>query len=106
MNKNFTVDEKLILKKIGAKLKEARLEQNMKQSVLVEKTGLSLFTISQTETGHNTSVETIILMLNSLDRMDLLEPFFRDANGDPISLNPANKAVKRRVSKVQTPESK
>lgn len=94
------MDDKLILKKIGAKLKELRLEQNMKQSVLVEKTGLSLFTISQTETGHNTSLETIILMLDSLGRMDLLEPFFVDANGNPISLNPANKAVRRRVTKT------
>lgn len=93
------MDKKLILKKIGAKLKEVRLEKNMKQSILVEKTGLSLFTISQTETGHNTSLETIILMLDSLDRMDLLEPFFKDASGNPISLTPENKAVRRRVSK-------
>ena len=92
------------MKKIGAKLKEIRLEQNMKQSVLVEKTGLSLFTISQTETGHNTSVETIILILQSLNRMDLLDPFFKDAQGNPISLNPTNKAVRRRVTKTPAKE--
>jgi len=86
-----------VLKKIGARMKELRLAQNMKQTVMVERTGLSLFTISQTETGHNTSLETIILMLNALDRMELLDSFLKDTEGDFNGDGRKQKAVLRHV---------
>ena len=90
------MDYKDILKGIGAKMKSIRLAQNMKQTKLVEKTGLSLFTISQTETGHNTSLETIILMLDSLGRLDLLDAFLRP---EPVMYGTRmQKAVRRRVT--------
>lgn len=72
-----------ILKKIGAKLKEIRLEVNMKQKELSEKSGLSMFSISQMETGHNTSVLSLVQVLKALDRMDMLEPFMKEREVDP-----------------------
>ncbi len=90
-----------VLKAIGARMKELRLAQNMKQTVMVERTGLSLFTISQTETGHNTSLETIILMLNALDRMDLLDAFLKDHEGDFTGDGRKPKAVRRRNVKAK-----
>lgn len=90
-----------VLKTIGARMKELRLAQNMKQTVLVERTGLSLFTISQTETGHNTSLETIILMLNALDRMDVLDSFLKDTEGNFSGDGPKQKAVRRRIGKAK-----
>ena len=52
-----------ILQKIGARMREIRLEQNMKQKELAEKSGLSMFSISQMETGHNTSVQSLVQVL-------------------------------------------
>ena len=93
------MDYKDVLKGIGAKMKSIRLAQNMKQTELVEKTGLSLFTISQTETGHNTSLETIILMLNALGRMDLLDAFLKP---EPIIVGTRiQKAVRRRIDEEE-----
>lgn len=77
----MTDDE--ILKKLGAKLKEIRLEANMKQKELSEKSGLSMFSISQIETGHNTSVLSLIQILKALNRMDLFEPFLKEREIDP-----------------------
>lgn len=74
MNYAETTDEEL-LQRIGGKLKEIRLEQNVKQKELAEKAGLSMFSISQMETGHNTSVQSIIQVLRALGRMDLLDAF-------------------------------
>ena len=51
MNAN-EMNEIEILQKIGARMREIRLEQNMKQKELAEKSGLSMFSISQMETGH------------------------------------------------------
>lgn len=77
------MNQEEILKKIGAKLKEIRVERNMKQKELSERSGLSMFSISQIETGHNTSVLSLIQVLQALDRMDMLEPFLKDKQVDP-----------------------
>jgi len=76
------MNEEEILKRIGAKLKEMRLEQNMKQKELSERSGLSMFSISQMETGHNTSVLSLVQVLRALDRMDMIEPFLREREVD------------------------
>ncbi len=94
-----------VLKTIGARMKELRLAQNMKQTTMVERTGLSLFTISQTETGHNTSLETIILMLNALNRMDVLDSFLIDTEGDFSGDGRQQKAVRRRLGKTKQSKS-
>jgi len=95
------MEMKDVLKAIGARMKELRLAQNMKQTVLVERTGLSLFTISQTETGHNTSLETIVLMLNALNRMDVLDSFLKSTEKN---IN-GQKAVRRRLGKNKQAKS-
>lgn len=77
------MNDEEILKKIGAKLKELRLEKNIKQKELSEKSGLSMFSISQMETGHNTSLLSLVQVLKALDSMDMLEPFLKERNVDP-----------------------
>ena len=74
MNYEEITDEEL-LQRIGSKLKEIRLEQNIRQKELSEKAGLSMFSISQMETGHNTSMQSIIQVLGALGRMDMLDAF-------------------------------
>lgn len=74
MNYEEITDQEL-LQRIGGKLKEIRLEQNVKQKELAEKAGLSMFSISQMETGHNTSIQSIIQVLRALGRMDMLDAF-------------------------------
>lgn len=77
------MNDEEILKKIGAKLKEIRVERNMKQKELSERSGLSMFSISQIETGHNTSILSLVQILKALDRMDMLEPFLKKKEVDP-----------------------
>lgn len=94
-----------ILKKIGAKLKEIRLEANMKQRELSEKSGLSMFSISQIETGHNTSILSLIQVLKVLDRMDMLEPFMKEREIDPELLEKFIKSQQPTRQRVTTPRS-
>jgi len=86
-----------ILQKIGSKLKELRLEQNVKQKELAEKSGLSMFSISQMETGHNTSMQSIIQFLRALNRLDILAPLFSPLQGETQS------QTKQRVSRGSIP---
>lgn len=71
-------DNEDLLKSIGAKLKEIRVNQDVKQKDLAEKSGLSMFSVSMMETGHNTSLLSLIQYLRALDRLDLLDPFFKE----------------------------
>lgn len=83
-----------LLQRIGGKLKEIRLEQNIKQKKLAEKAGLSMFSISQMETGHNTSMQSIIQVLRALGRMDMLDAFIiNNVETNPLS-------DRQRVSRV------
>lgn len=86
-----------ILQKIGGKLKELRLEQNIKQKEIAERSGLSLFSISQMETGHNTSIQSIIQVLRALDRMDMLDAFIKES-----SENQSTSCDRQRVSRTAT----
>ncbi|MBQ0019864.1 MAG: helix-turn-helix transcriptional regulator [Bacteroidales bacterium] len=94
MNYEEISDEEM-LQRVGAKLKEIRLEQNVKQKELSEKAGLSMFSISQMETGHNTSMQSIIQVLRALERMDLLDAFI---NNNKVEDNPL--AERQRVSRT------
>lgn len=84
-NDNLTDME--LLQRIGGKLKEIRLEQNIKQKELAERAGLSMFSISQMETGHNTSMQSIIQVLRALGRMDMLDAFilYNNVEASPLA---------------------
>ena len=100
MNYEEITDEEL-LQRIGSKLKEIRLEQNIRQKELSEKAGLSMFSISQMETGHNTSMQSIIQVLRALGRMDMLDAFllYNKEEENPL-------ADRQRVSRVAPSQPK
>jgi len=109
MNAN-EMNEIEILQKIGDKMRELRLEQNMKQKELAEKSGLSMFSISQMETGHNTSVQSLVQVLRALGRLDMIEPFLKAKEIDPQTLakfiqsqQSQRKRVSRNVADNETP---
>lgn len=101
--KIIIMNDEEILKKMGAKLKEIRVEANMKQRELSEKSGLSMFSISQIETGHNTSVLSLIQVLKVLNRMDMLEPFLKEREVDPELLAQFIRSQQPTRQRVTTP---
>lgn len=92
---------KEVLERIGARLKELRIAQNVKQKDLAERSGLSNFSISQMETGHNTSLQSLIQVLRALGQMEMLEPLLRERGMDSevlarfIEQQPQRKRVSR-----------
>lgn len=100
------MNDEEILKQIGAKLKELRVERNMKQKELSERSGLSMFSISQIETGHNTSILSLVQILKALDRMDMLESFLKEKEVDPELLAKFIQSQQQPVRKrVTSPKS-
>ena len=100
------MNDEEILKQIGVKLKELRVERNMKQKELSERSGLSMFSISQIETGHNTSILSLVQILKALDCMDMLEPFLKEKEVDPELLAKFIQSQQQPVrQRVTTPKS-
>lgn len=81
----YALTDKAILVQIGKKLKEARVAQNMSQKTLATASGMSMFSISQMENGHNTSLLSIIMVLRALNRFDVLEGLFQEPVLSPIA---------------------
>jgi len=74
-----------IMRQIGSKLKELRIEKNMKQKELADAAGVSVFTISSIENGKTTSLLTIIQLLRALEHLDYLDSFFQEESISPVA---------------------
>ena len=86
-----------IMRQIGSKLKELRIERNMKQTELADASGVSVFTISSVENGKATSLLIIIQLLRALEHLDYLETFFQEEAISPIAYAKLLKNNKRKV---------
>jgi len=69
--------EQEIIKEIGLRLKQLRLQQNLTQKTMSEEVGLSVSTISLIEQGKTTTLESLIRILIRLNRIKDLETVFR-----------------------------
>lgn len=86
-----------IMRQIGSKLKELRIERNMKQTELADASGVSVFTISSVENGKATSLLIIVQLLRALEHLDYLERFFQEEAISPIAYAKLLKNNKRKV---------
>lgn len=86
-----------ILRQIGSKLKELRIEKNMKQAELADASGVSVFTISSVENGKTTSQLTIVQLLRALGHLDYLNRFFQEETISPIAYAKLLKNNKKKI---------
>ena len=84
MNDLYELNNKNICAKVGKKLKSIRINANLTQKELSERSGISLMTISGFESGRGAiSLITFIQLLRALKQLELMEqPFLQP---DPIS---------------------
>lgn len=75
-----------IVRSIGQKIKNVRIAKKLTQAQLAEHCGLSSFSISQIENGHNTSLLSIVMILRSLQRLDLLEALTQEETINPLAI--------------------
>ena len=86
-----------IMRQIGSKLKELRIEKNMKQAELADASGVSVFTISSVENGKTTSLLTIVQLLRALEHLDYLDSFFQEETVSPIAYAKLLKNNKKKI---------
>lgn len=92
----YTYTDNAILKQIGQKIKEARLEQNISQRQLAKDSGMSNFSISQIESGHNTSILSLVMVLRALNKLNILDNLFTEAPISPVAISEAMRKQRKR----------
>lgn len=68
-----SLSDEQILKMLGQKFREIRLAKDMSQQEMAKASGLSVFSITQAENGHNLSILNIVKGLRGLGELQLLE---------------------------------
>jgi transcriptional regulator with XRE-family HTH domain len=75
-----------ILRDIAGRLKRRRLNINISQQELADRTGISRNTVSYIEQGKPFGVLTLIQILRGLDALDELDSFLPDPGISPLQL--------------------
>ena len=91
-----------ILRQIGSKLKDLRIEKNMKQKELADAAGVSVFTISSIENGKTTSLLTVIQLLRALEHLDYLDSFFQEESISPVAYAKLMKKNNKKKERVKS----
>ncbi len=108
----YSMNDQAILFQIGIKLKEIRLEQNITQAQLQDKSGVFRSTISEIENGKNSSLLIIIQLLRAMGRLDMLDSFFVEREISPVeyarmqlakSKKPRRARATTKANGIQTP---
>ena len=75
-----------IEQEIGKRLKSRRLEMNLTQAEVAQKTGLARRTITAIENGEGSTLTTLVTLLRTLNALDTLEGFLPDPGPSPMAI--------------------
>lgn len=101
MNTTTNINE--IVTELGARLKQARLNVDLTQETMAEKTGLSRKAIMKAEQG-KAQLETIVIILRALGLEKHLDNFIPIIRTSPIQLAKSQRSKRQRASGKTQPE--
>ncbi len=88
--------DKELLRKWGEKLQSLRVEANLSQTELAQKTGMSRSSIAEIEKGRNFSIASLISISRSLNMLDKFEFFFKEEEYELTPMEIYEKEKKKR----------
>jgi transcriptional regulator with XRE-family HTH domain len=71
---------------LGARLRKLRLSSNMDQRATADKAGISEKALRNLESGHGSTVGTLIRTLKALDSLEGIEMLAPEPSVDPLAL--------------------
>ena len=102
MNDIYMLADAVILNKMGQHLKSIRLKQNITQQSLAEATEVSLSTIKKMENGEIRSFDSLLRVLRTLGKLDVLQPLVEEESLSPSEyyalVHSKGKAVRKRAA--------
>ena len=83
MENVYMLTDVAILRKIGERLKSVRLKQNITQQSLAESANVSLSTVKKIEKGEIRSFDSLLRLLRTLGKLDVLQPLVEEEQLSP-----------------------
>lgn len=104
----YSYTDSVIQRRIGNKLKNIRLKQNITQKSLAESAAVSLSTVKKIENGEIGSLETLLRILRTLGKLDAIQSLVEEEQLSPNEyyelINSANrKRRKRAAGRINNP---
>jgi len=96
---SYSMSDIYILKEIGAQLKQMRLNRNVSQAKLAEKSGLSRKAISDIERNGRGSMMSMVQMLRALEKLEMLNLFSTEVLVSPIQIAKMYGKQRKKASK-------
>jgi transcriptional regulator with XRE-family HTH domain len=96
----YAMSDPAIINELGRQLKTLRLQKNITQEEMAQKTGLNRITIGETEKGRPPSLLTFIQLLRALDKLDLLNEFMSAPAISPIQMAKLQTKTRKRASSI------
>lgn len=93
-----------IEQELGKRLKNRRLEMNLSQAEVAERSGLARRTITAIENGEGSTLTTLIALLRALDALDALEGILPDTGPSPMAMITLRDDVRKYASKPRKPQ--
>lgn len=105
MNDIYMLSDTMIFEKIGDRLRQVRLKQNITQQSLADASGISLSSVKKIEKGEIGSFDSLLRLLRTLGLLDTLQPLVEEEQLSPneyyeLVHASKNKTRKRAVGKL------
>lgn len=91
-----------ILKEIGQRLRRERLNQDLTQARLAERTGLGRGTIGKAESGGVTTLATLVAILRGLRLLSRLDQLLPEPSISPVQLAQMKGRERQRASRERS----
>ncbi|MDD2983479.1 MAG: helix-turn-helix transcriptional regulator [Crocinitomicaceae bacterium] len=99
--KMYSMSDDAIIKKIGVFVRHHRLEQNITQKELAQKSGVNRTTISELELGRRCQLLTLIQVLRILNKLDAFQSFEIVQKISPIKLAEMEMRKRQKASRTK-----
>jgi transcriptional regulator with XRE-family HTH domain len=93
------VSNQLIIEEVAKRLRTSRLNADISQAELAERSGLGIVTIKRAESGKgNTTLLTLIAILRALGKIDQIDTFLPEPPVSPLLLLKSQGVQRQRAS--------
>ncbi len=97
------LNDDFILKELGSRISQRRIELSLTQQELAERAGIGKRTLERLEAGGSVQITNFIRVLRILELLDVLGALLPEAGPRPMDLLRLQRKVRKRVS---SPRSK
>jgi ribosome-binding protein aMBF1 (putative translation factor) len=94
----YALTDNAIVETLCKSIKQMRLNKNISQEELSEKSGVNRITISRMETGKAINLMTLIQLLRALEKLELLNYLNEEPEISPMMVMEAQKKLRKKAS--------